>query len=450
MSSEWLPKSEVSLDIKAPLFWERADLDYETRRQFDVCHSCRLCFNLCEYFPKMFEYIDATEGQDVKKLTEDQMNDVNGYCFQCKQCFLKCPYTPPHEYAIDIPRLAMRVTAVNRQQGVAKIQDKIIRDTDLLGQVGSNMPGLTNWMNQNPVFRTSVLDRGFGIHPDRILPLYHRETFSQWAKRYTASGQYKGSGANGKVVIFYTCYINYNAPGIGKSLVDVLAVNDVDVVVPDQVCCGMPFMEGGMMDEMIRKIEQNVRVLEPFVRDGYKVIAPGASCALMLRREYPDLAGSDATRLIAENTFEPSEFLVNLWRGNREAVERQRSVFRWRPGKVVCHVPCHTRAQQVGFRTRDLFRGLLGPGAQVQLVDKCSAHDGTWGQKTDYYELSFKYGEPLFNEIEKAEADVVVTDCWLAGRQIWEATGVRPLYPTQLLAKMYGFDSGNGDVLGEN
>lgn len=442
MGISWTPKSEVAIDIKNPTFWDKADLDHEERRQFDVCHMCRLCFNLCEYFPKLFEYVDQTEEQDVRALTEEQMNDVNGYCFQCKQCFLKCPYTPPHEYAIDIPRLAMRVTAVNRQQGVAKVQDRIIRDTDLLGKVGSMTPGLTNWANQNPMFRTTVLDRGFEIHPDRILPLYHRETFSQWAKRYAKSPNYKGSGANGKAVIFYTCYINYNAPGIGRSLIDVLNVNDIDVEIPDQVCCGMPFMEGGMMDDMLAKIDHNVRILEPYVREGYKVIAPGASCALMLRNEYPDLAASDATRLIAANTMEPSEFLLGLRREKKLNTQ-----FRWEPGKVVCHIPCHTRAQQVGFRTRDLFRGL--PGTTVQMIDKCSAHDGTWGQKRDYYELSLKLGEPLFSEIERSQADVVVTDCWLSGRQIWEAIGVRPQYPTQLLAKMYGFDSGNGDCLGE-
>lgn len=440
MSSEWLPKSEVSLDIKSPVFWDAEDLDQETRRQFDVCHSCRLCFNLCEYYPKMFEYIDDTEGQDVKKLTTEQLNEVNGYCFQCKQCFLKCPYTPPHEYAIDIPRLAMRVTAVNRQQGAAKAQDKIIRDTDLLGTIGSRTPGLSNWANQNPVFRSSVLQKGFDIHPDRILPLYHRETFWEWWQEYEKSSQYKGSGANGKVALFYTCYVNYNAPQIGKSLVDVLAVNDVDVVVPEQVCCGMPFMEGGMMDDMLRKIDKNVRALADLARDGHTIIAAGASCALMLRREYPDLAESDDTRVISEATVEPSEFLVQLKRD-----KKLNTNFRYTPSTVMCHVPCHTRAQQVGFRTRDLFRNL--GGAKVQMTDKCSAHDGTWGQKTEYYELSMKIGEPLFKDLEAAQVDEIVTDCWLAGRQVWEATGIKPLYPTQLLAKMYGFDSGNGDVL---
>lgn len=440
MSSEWLPKSEVALDIKSPTFWDQADLDGETRRQFDVCHSCRLCFNLCEYFPKLFDFVDATEGQDVKKLTQEQMDEVNGYCFQCKQCFLKCPYTPPHEYAIDIPRLAMRVTAVNRQKGAAKIQDRIIRDTDLLGAIGSRLPGLTNWANQTPFFRENLLDRGFEIHPDRILPLYHRETFREWWQKHAASGSSKGSGANGKAALFYTCYVNYNAPQIGRSLVDVLEVNDVEVVVPEQVCCGMPFLEGGMLDAMIAKVEKNVATLDHLAQEGYTILAMGASCSLMLRREYPDLAGSDATRRISAATMEPSEFLFNLRR------ERKLNLnFRYTPGKIAVHVPCHTRAQQVGFRTRDLFRNL--GGAQVVMIDKCSAHDGTWGQKRDYHELSFKIGEPLFQEIERTAPDEVIGDCWLAGRQIWEAIGLRPRYPTQLLAKMYGFDSGDTDVL---
>ena len=60
---------------------------------------------------------------------------------------------------------------------------------------------------------------------------------------------------------------------------------------------------------------------------------------------------SDAPRMLAEHTTEPSEFLVDL--------RRQRTLktdFHYSPGRVLYHAPCHTRAQQVGFRTRDLLR----------------------------------------------------------------------------------------------
>ena len=40
-------------------YYDEAALDAELRRVFDVCHGCRLCFNLCDSFPTLFDLIDA-------------------------------------------------------------------------------------------------------------------------------------------------------------------------------------------------------------------------------------------------------------------------------------------------------------------------------------------------------------------------------------------------------
>ena len=39
------PEREA-INIDDAKFWDEKNLDEELRRQFDVCHSCRRCFNL--------------------------------------------------------------------------------------------------------------------------------------------------------------------------------------------------------------------------------------------------------------------------------------------------------------------------------------------------------------------------------------------------------------------
>jgi Fe-S oxidoreductase len=86
-----------------------------------------------------------------------------------------------------------------------------------------------------------VMHALIGIHRERILPQFHRETFLRWfKKRKKREGQ-----GNRKVALYYTCFVNYHAPEIGRAAVEVLEHNGIEVSCPEQVCCGMPFLDSG-------------------------------------------------------------------------------------------------------------------------------------------------------------------------------------------------------------
>jgi Fe-S oxidoreductase len=101
-------------------------------------------------------------------------------------------------------------------------------------------------------------------------------------------------------------------------------------------------------------------------------------------------------------------------------------------------VPCHLKAQNVGLRSRDLIRSI--PGAEVVTVDACTAHDGTWAMKKEFFALSMTWGEKAFAGMKDAQAQVLATDCPLAAIQIEQAIGVRPLNPIEILARAYESD----------
>src|SRR5205823_3101390 len=184
-----------------------------------------------------------------------------------------------------------------------------------------------------------------------------------------------------KVAFFHTCTVEYNDPATGRAAVRVLERNRVDVSLPPQRCCGMPYLDGGAVDEAKALIRDNVKSLAAAVREGRQIVVPGPTCSYMLKQEYPWLDGSDDTKLVAANTRDLFEYLAKLhaegWLDTR---------FTKRVGAVTYHVPCHLRAQNIGVKSAEVLR--LIPGCSVNVVEKCSAVDGTWGLKTQYFELS--------------------------------------------------------------
>jgi glycerol-3-phosphate dehydrogenase subunit C len=235
-----------------------------------------------------------------------------------------------------------------------------------------------------------------------------------------------------KVALFATCTVEYHQPAIGRAAVAVLERNGVEVTLPPQRCCGMPYLDGGAIEECRALVRDNVRTLAAAVRDGCEIVAPGPTCGYMLKREYPWLDGSEDARLVATHTRDLFEYLAQLQaRGELDAR------FVRRPGRVTYHAPCHLRAQNIGLKSADVLRAI--PGCEVDVVERCSAVDGTWGFKKEYYELSLKIARPLFDAVT-AGGPTTVTDCPLAALQIEQGTGRKALHPIQILADAYGVE----------
>lgn len=425
-----------TFDIRTPQFWDRTDVDGELRRVYDICNGCRRCLPLCPSFKVMFDRldVDAVDG-DIDKLPAADVKEVVDLCYQCKLCFNHCPYTPPHRWAVDFPRLMLRARASEARANGVSLQDRVLGNTELVGKLGSLTAPLSNWMNELAAHR-ALLQAVAGIHKDRNLPRFHRETFSRWFGR-------RGKGASApppaappaarvprRVAMFATCTVEYNAPAIGRAAVAVLEHNGIDVSLPAQRCCGMPYLDGGAIDQCRALMRDNVRTLAAAVRDGREIVSPGPTCSYMLKQEYPWLDGSDDARLVATHTRDLFEYLAMLHAEGGLDTRFTREV-----GAVTYHVPCHLRAQNIGTKSADVLA--LIPGTTVSVVERCSAVDGTWGFKKEYYELSLKVAKPLFDAVSGG-GPVTATDCPLAALQITQGTSRTARHPIQVLAEAYG------------
>ena len=193
----------------------------------------------------------------------------------------------------------------------------------------------------------------------------------------------------------------------------------------------MPNLDGGDIDGAKAKAAFNVAQLLPLVEQGFPVIVPGPTCSYTIKKEWPELLGSAEAQKVADNTFEAMEFMERLRREKTLVKDFTKGY-----GKVAYHAACHLRAQKIGTPGARIL-GLL-PDTEVEIVEKCSAVDGTWGMKAQHYEMGRKYAQKLVRGIENAEAKLVVTDCALSALRIQKENAVTPLHPMEALAGAYG------------
>jgi Fe-S oxidoreductase len=425
------PTDGLSYNATEETYWDRTGLDKELERVFDVCNGCRLCFNLCPSFPALF---DAAEnnGGEVRDLQPAVVREVIDLCYNCKMCEVKCPYTTHdgHEFQLDFARLMMRAKAVNAKEQGISVRDRMLGNPDLLGSVGSLTPDLANASCKMKLQR-AIMEKLLGIHRDKQLPEFAGETFERWLESHPTPAAPAEPSA--EVVLFPTCFINYYAPEVGKAAVEVLARNNVAVTCAKQNCCGMPAIDGGDIPFAQKQARSNIKRMLPYVRQGYKIAALNPTCSMTMKKEYLDILDGDDVKAYAAAVVDPHEL---LWTLRQESTFRRD--FRSTPGKVAYHVPCHLKAQQIGFRSRDLMRMI--PGSEIVTVDACTAHDGTWAMKTEFFDLSMKWGKKAFDGMRDAEPDVMATDCPLSAIQIEQATGTRPIHPIEVLARAYRDD----------
>ncbi|MEK6639267.1 MAG: heterodisulfide reductase-related iron-sulfur binding cluster [Nitrospirota bacterium] len=409
-----------------------AQLQSNTQRIYEVCDGCRRCFNLCPSFNTLLDGIDRYDG-DVAKLTTTDHHQIVDECYYCKLCYNHCPYTPPHQYALDFPRLMIawkKHLAVTR--GVSW-RDRWLIKTDMIGALGSSLASVTNWVLGLRFIR-GLIESWVGVHRDRQVLRFSSETFIHWWERRGKSQV--AASAPKKVALFGSCLVNYQATDIGKATIQVLEKNGVHVVVPEQRCCGMPSFDIGDTAAIQLAASANIASFLPWVEQGYDIVVPVPSCSLMWKREYSEIIGGNAVRRVAERTFDISEYLMKLKREGALATD-----FQQKPGRVAYQVPCHLRDQNIGFKSKELMECA---GAQVEVIEKCSGHDGSWSAKTEFFPLSMLIAKKAVRAIEQAPADLMASDCPLAGLQLDQAgamahVGGRPSqHPIQIVRDAYG------------
>ncbi|HMR79434.1 MAG TPA: heterodisulfide reductase-related iron-sulfur binding cluster, partial [Polyangiaceae bacterium] len=342
------PEALPATDPNDDRYWDARDLETELRRTYQICHECRMCVTYCGSFPILFDAIDADvdagRAEGAEQIGPDTVRQVTDHCWQCKLCYIKCPYTKDEgaRELLDFPRLMAREKAQRARRDGIPLVDRILGEPRLVGLLGSGINAApANFVNANRLAR-KVTEKVAGISAEFPLPPMVAKPFAKW---FAAHAPLQTAGDAGSVVLFATCYGEYNFPEVPQAAVQVLEHNGYEVIAPEEVdCCGMPNLDGGDVAAAKAKMQRNVDRLLPLVRQGMKIVTPGPTCGYTIKEEWAVYLGTPEAKEVAEATLDLMEFLDGLRRD--KALSRE---FSSGLGKVAYHAACHLRAQKIAL-----------------------------------------------------------------------------------------------------
>lgn len=382
-----------SLNKDNPDFFNRQKLESEFIRQATVCHGCRRCFNYCDVFPKMFK---LTDQKGPKALTLDDLFELSKDCFHCNLCYVNCPYVPPHEFNMDFPHLMEWAWLLYRTERGIPLKDRLYEMLDFAGLARPLAKSMVKGLVSEDAPQLRVADKGF---------------LSTVKKK-------KIENPKAKVVLFHTCLVENFYPEIGHDLVEVYNKLGIEVETTNFRCCGAPMLDVGDAEMLKRNAEYNYNLMKKYVEQGYDVVSPIPTCTLMLTKEYKYILDKEPIKV-----YDAMEYLLKLRREGKIDIKGElgKSIF--------YHAPCHLRYLGVGLPGVQLMRSVKG---KVEIADKgCSGIDGGWGLRN--YHVAKRIGAKMMDAFAQSNADLLVTECPLAGLQIEKASGRRPLHPIQVL-----------------
>ncbi|HEX6332152.1 MAG TPA: anaerobic glycerol-3-phosphate dehydrogenase subunit C [Actinomycetota bacterium] len=399
------------------------------RGSLDHCVKCTICETYCPVsnvtplFPGP-KYV----GPQAERFREDgETPDASlDYCSGCGICTTVCPQ------GVKIAEINAHARAAMKARRGVPFRDRLIARSGLLGQLGTPVAPIANWLLSRAWFRAN-LERVLRIHRSAPMPRWAGRTFRSWARRHDPL-----DGATKAVVYFHGCSTNYYEPRLGEMAVAVLEHNGFRVLVPpDQGCCGLPLQSNGLFDDARRYVRRLTKSLAPYARRGYDIVATSTSCGLMLKREAMemlDLEDDEDLRTVSSHTYDICEFLLEL----HERGELRTDLAPL-PMTIPYHAPCQQSGHWMGKPALELFR--LIPQLVVQDSDAdCCGIAGTYGVKAEKYDIAMDVGAGLFDQVREIGGPLATCDSETCRWQIEKATGVPTVHPVELLYRAYGLD----------
>ena len=378
------------------------------------------------------------EGAD---LTSDATYEVMDLCISCKACKTECPSS------VDMAKLKTEFLAHYYDEHGTPLRARVFGKIHTISKLSAPVAPLANLALRTPLARPVM--RAMGVHPERRLSPFARNTFVRRWRKHVASRP-TGRPTRGPVVYFHDTFATYNYPNIGMAAVALLEAAGFEVIIEERrACCGRPMISKGLVSDARKSAQRNVALLAPHAKLGTPIVGTEPSCILTLRDEYLDLLPGDSdAEAVAGQVFMIDEFLAKL----EEEDDLGITWIEGRSPNVLFHGHCHQKAL-IGMEPSMQLLGNAGCKA-TESGAGCCGMAGSFGYEAEHYDVSRKIGEErLFPAVNATAPSTVVSIAGVSCRQqIEHFTGRKTKHIAEVLAARIApghvwqpKDSGPGD-----
>jgi iron-sulfur cluster protein len=419
------------------------------------CIRCSACLNSCANFETVGGHAFGGEtysggiGGSWEAGTGTLMNArFSELCTACSRCVPQCPVR------IDIPWLNESLRQrMNQAQGaspvkflfgemtgsapedsVAPLQKQFFGNYHSFGKWGTRFAALANASMHLPGAR-GLMETVLGVDHRRKLPAFPKKS---WEQLYREERGVKPGTIEPGVVMLADVFTSYSSPERGMAAVRVLRAIGLDVALSPAMPDGRAAMSQGMMETAQRQARALAPVLRRYLDEGRKIVVLEPSVLAMLRFDFKHLLDDQDTQaLLAQNSFEPLEVLWGVAQELRLDLAQIFAARRCPQGtRVFYHSHCQQRTCNSATQTVEV---LLAAGFDVVTSSvECCGMAGSFGYKSEYYELSMAVGEDLFAQVRRAEAEsgprTLVASGISCQEQLSAGLGREVFHPAELLA----------------
>ncbi|MGW0820321.1 FAD-binding and (Fe-S)-binding domain-containing protein [Streptomyces sp. NPDC002845] len=343
-----------------------------------------------------------------------EVKDALDLCLSCKACSSDCPV------GVDMATYKAEFLHQHYKGRLRPRSHYSLGWLPLTSALAGYAARPLNALLRGPV--GTLLARLGGVTTKRTVPAFASRRALRKVLRAAKTGE------PSKALLFVDSFARAFRPEVAGAASRVLADAGIPCTAKDGLCCGLTWVSTGQLSIARRIMARTVARLDN--GDDRPVIVAEPSCAAALKRDVPELLGTEAARRVAARVHTLTGALTDLAEPD------------WTPPplptSVVLQTHCHEYAAFAGQRPRDLLREL--GVREVDEAEGCCGLAGNFGFEKQHYDTSMAVADlalkPRLDGIDQDTPSVVVADGFSCATQIDHLAGdrdIRALHLAELL-----------------
>ena len=339
-----------------------------------------------------------------------EVKDALDLCLSCKACSSDCPV------GVDMATYKAEFLHHHYKGRLRPRSHYSLGWLPLTSKLAGYAARPVNALLRGPVGK--LLARLGGVTTKRRIPAFA----SRQALRRTLRTAKTGEPA--KALLFVDSFTRAFRPEVAGSVSRVLADAGLPCTAEEGLCCGLTWVSTGQLSLARRIMARTVARLDN--GDDRPIVVAEPSCAAALKRDVPELLGTDAARRVAARVHTLTGALTDLAAPGWTPPEL--------PDSVVLQTHCHEYATFKGHHPRDLL-GRLGV-RNVDEAEGCCGLAGNFGFEAEHYDTSMAVADlalkPRLDAMDQDRPTVVVADGFSCATQIDHLAGDRGIHALHL------------------